>query len=86
MIEFNANDLILVRLKEEGKKIYINYYGPQDCLEPSGYPKWNEPDEKGYVRFQFHELLKTFGPHIKLHIGGLPFDTRCYLIKPGEIH
>jgi len=84
IVSFSANDYVLIKLKERGRRIYFDYYHlqelPPDDIGPSGYPKWNEPDANGYVRFQFHELLRIFGPHVRMDMDGLPFETTIKLI------
>ena len=75
-IETNINDYVKVKLTDEGKKIFNEFYA--DLFK--GYHNSNElskkaeeqlhTDKDGYVKFQIHEFMNIFGEHTT--VGSLP--------------
>lgn len=87
-IEFNINEYVKVKLNQSGKDILIkqreelNKTYQSKGLEGFGPYEFKE-DENGYVKFQFHELMRTFGHHIPLGFNP-PFEPTVLLVVKGE--
>ena len=76
----NLNNYIKIKLTEEGRIIYKNYYAKYNCEAP----KLNIDDE-GYVRFQIHDFMHIFGE--RLFMGAtLPCETNCKIQVKDEWH
>jgi hypothetical protein len=81
-VEFNINDHVWVRLKDEGRdiirrhhdEIYARLEGRIGKPHPARYadPVPTE-DSEGWSRWQMWDLMATFGPHIS-HSATPPFD------------
>ncbi len=68
MKEFNLNNHILVKLKDEGYKIWRerwNQYLPEDLRKPITYFT-DKANKDGYVQFQAHEFMRYFGATISM--------------------
>ena len=62
--EFNMNQTIKVKLKDEGRDIYYHQYDSwihNTNLKPS-YPT---VDEEGYTEFQMWRFIELYGKYIK---------------------
>jgi hypothetical protein len=89
-LSFNINDIIKVKLNDEGFRILYSYYHKNDekfpalkSLMPSMVQLQKNVDKNGYISFQLHKFLDVFGG--KLDYGTIaPFDTDI-LIKQSDL-
>lgn len=74
-IKFNINDFVKVKLTPLGKNILRNQF-LESIVKKSEYYQYDEPveDSNGYCRFQFHELMATFGGKF-FCFNSIPFAT-----------
>ncbi len=66
--EFNLNNHILVKLKDDGYKIWRerwNRHLPEDMRQPITYFT-DRANKDGYVYFQAHEFMRIFGEHLTI--------------------
>lgn len=76
----NLNFYIKVRLTEDGKKIYQEYYANYNCGAPG-----LKLDDEGYVEFQIYDFMHIFGK--RLFMGAaLPCATNCKIQVKDDWH
>jgi len=73
-VAFNLNDFIRVKLTDEGRKVWYEYYRELPFVSLS--------DNEGYNSFQALDFIKVFGPH--LSYGNDLFNTNI-LIRSKDI-
>lgn len=72
-IKFNANDHIIVNLKEEGKNILCDYY------ETDNIDKFKSKNVEGFFEFQFWQFMKIFGNR---SVGNMtPYAPEMFLLE-----
>jgi hypothetical protein len=79
MKKFHLNEIVLVKLKDEGYKILSEQWNSIAETSPSLSKRSPEyykglADENGYTKFQAWEFIATLGPHTNLGLIA-PFDT-----------
>ena len=80
MVAFNVNDDILVRLTPLGKALCKKEHDKY-CAHLPYKPK--HEDEKGFSRWQLHELMNVLGHHCSPGLA-LPFETEIYFEYDAE--
>lgn len=79
--EFNINDKVLVKLKEEGFKYWLRDH---ECMPPDLRPTIEElkskANKEGYVEFQMWRFSQLFGKTITTG-GSLMFETTVRFLK-----
>ena len=76
----NLNYYIKVRLTEDGKKAYQEYYADNIYGAPG-----LQIDDEGYVKFQIHDFMHIFGK--RLFMGAtLPCETNCKIQVKDDWH
>lgn len=81
-VEFNLNNKMLVKLKEEGFKFWLydfNRHLP-DHLKLSIKELKSKQDKDGYVEFQAWEFIRIFGPTISAAFSPI-FETNVRFYK-----
>ena len=74
-IEFNFNDYIWLKLTEEGKKIYRDYFKS----DFSDYDMLTHvKNEDGFYRFQAWSAMQVFGKHLRIGCNALPFSPGVF--------
>lgn len=68
--DVNLNEYIKVKLTDEGKEIYRNYY---HYIDDEHVPTL-DVDEEGFCKFQLWEFMHIFGEHFRM-CGSLPCET-----------
>lgn len=78
MIKINANDEIMVRLTDKGRRILQKNH---EKLFAGLHHPYKPPDEvDGWSTWQLWRLMQEFGAH--LHNGcDVPFETEMQLLK-----
>ena len=83
-MKFNMNSNVKVKLTERGHKILQDNIDAINKMYPKAKMEYKrkETDENGYTKFQLHDLMSTFGEHIRLGFNEQPFDID--IIFPDE--
>jgi hypothetical protein len=79
---FNINDRVLVKLKDEGFKYWLEYYNKYlpDSMKLSIDELKAKADKEGYIEFQLWNFMKIFGETISF--GKQPiFETTMRFYK-----
>lgn len=79
---FNLNDYILVKLKDEGFKFWlnkINQFLPKDLMATEEELR-ARADKDGYIAFQAWDFMKTFGETISMGFEA-NFETTVRLFR-----
>lgn len=74
MPKFNVNHYVYVKLTDLGRKIHREFW------EPYSGGNYKEPDVSidGWSRFQLHDLMRVFGPHMSVSCH-VPFETEIIM-------
>lgn len=75
-VKHNVNNQVKVKLTKRGQEILDARYARFDLVNT------RKPDKDGYISFQMHDLMNTFGQHMSLGYE-VPFDTEI-LIQVSE--
>lgn len=73
-VSINLNEMIWVKLTPEGKAVY-------EMHTVGGLRHHQEKD--GWFRFQLHDFIRVFGPHLQLFMNTL-FTGDIMLVPPGH--
>lgn len=78
----HLNDIVRVRLNEEGLRIYRARVEALNASLPpwaKGFPLEPRVDEEGYYRTSLWELMQDFGQHI--HLGRVPPFEALFAVR-----
>lgn len=83
---FNVNEYVWVKLTDYGRECHrkdhddfvanIRRLTGDDPKMPYSPP---DEDSEGWSRWQGHELMRQFGPHMGIGFGPVPFETTIRL-------
>jgi len=84
-MRFNVNDYVRVRLTEKGHEIMRKEHEALRDAFPGVFDEFKEKkaDEQGWSNWQLWQLMKTFGPHIKMGMP-IPFETEIDIPQKGK--
>lgn len=78
-MKFNVNHNVKVKLTEYGLSILREQHEKLRATFPSmGCFVLPTADDEGYVSYQLHDLMSTFGPHISMGFK-VPFETEIII-------